>query len=134
MARDGPAKTHEKRQAAPHEVHPEVDLGVGHEAVARADAKVEGGRDARPAAHRRPPPRRDRHLVHLAKGGDRALPDAPAPPVHDEGRRRGLGLGEVRPRGEVPPGPGEDDRASFGVVPERERGVLDLLDVPGQLK
>ena len=49
--------------------------------------------------------------------------------LHDQGGRRGLGLGEVRPRGEVPPGSGEDDRASLGIVPEGERRVLDLLDV-----
>ena len=123
-------QAHEERQAAPHQVHPDVDLGIGHEAVARADAEVEGGGDARPAAHRRPPPRRDGDLVHLAKGGDRPLPHAPPPALHDEGRGRRLGLRQVRPRGEVPPGPGEDDRAGLVIVPEGERRVLDLFQVP----
>ena len=43
----------------------------------------------------------------------------------------GAGSGSVRsaPRGEVPPRPGEHDRAGLGVVAKGERRVLDLLDV-----
>jgi len=120
----------DQRQAFPHQVQPDIDLRVLHEAVVRADPEIQRGGDAGAAAHRGAVPGGDGDLVDLVKRPDRPLANSRA--AASEAQRSligGAGVGQVRPGREVLAGPGEDHHPGIRIIAERQRHVFDFAEM-----